>query len=216
MDAFFKIISNLIITLNKIINNLDKKTLETIKKSFYSAVIILGTLAIMIGYFNGKGAAKRTGESIAPTTDSVFDFTRGRERDTAQFRSMLETELINELKEANLTKNQFPSNERLEMKLNNNIIESERLDTKIELPQPDPKTMLIEIDRSEDMKYTKPIDELQRRPDLSADENMPDMMKDIKNQPLKSIPGEDSNKTNRLKSIEKKPLQSIEKNNITE
>ena len=64
-----------------------------------------------IGYNKGKGSAKKYGKPLNENTNSVFDTLIKKSRAKAQYKSMLESEFIEEQNKLQLKKVEFPSNE---------------------------------------------------------------------------------------------------------
>jgi len=127
MNPVIKIINQAIIIINKLINHIDRKTAETIKHSFYFLVFILIIAGAIIGYNNGKRAAKMYGKPLNESTNSIFDVKIKAESGTGRFQSMLDTELMEEQKEMQLRKNELPANEKqLKPEFDQNIIESDK------------------------------------------------------------------------------------------
>jgi hypothetical protein len=123
MNVLIKILNSIIITINKLIDGLSKKTIETIKMSFYCLVVIIVAIGIYIGYNRGKGSAKKYGKPLNEDTNSVFDPLLKKSRNKGQYKSMLESELIEEQKDIQLKKVEFPSNENLKTEIDTKIIE---------------------------------------------------------------------------------------------
>lgn len=164
MDFLVKILTNIIIQINRVIDSIDKKTVETIKRSFYGVVFLLVIIGIIIGYNNGMGAAKRHGDPLAKYTNMVFDVTIKRERDKSVFSSMLETELLGEISGSDFEKIGFPSNERLKSEFDDNIIEPDTSPKKMSIPTDiDNREKIAEIDRLENSILKSEVKELEKR-----------------------------------------------------
>jgi hypothetical protein len=126
MNILVKILSKIIILINGLIDSLSKKTIETIKYSFYGLVLVIIALGIYIGYSSGKGSAKKYGKPLTEETNAIFDPLFKKSRDKGQYRSMLESELIEEQKDIQLKKVEFPSNENLKTEIETNVIEPDK------------------------------------------------------------------------------------------
>ena len=147
MNPVVKIITNIIIVINRTIDNLDKKTVETIKQSYYLLIFVIVIVGIIIGYNSGKGSAKKYGKPIADSTDSVFDILIKRERKDVRFDSIMEEETIKELKNKKIKKIEFPSSEKLESEFYHTIIEPDVSGKKIvESPAIDSRDRLAGTD----------------------------------------------------------------------
>ncbi|MBN2403635.1 MAG: hypothetical protein JXN64_14755 [Spirochaetes bacterium] len=122
MNLLIKIVNTTIITINKLIDGLNKKTIDTIKISFFGLVIILVILGIYIGYNSGKSAAKQYGKPITENTNELFDPLIKKSRDI-QYGSMLESELIKEQKDIRFNKVEFPANENLKTEIGSKTVD---------------------------------------------------------------------------------------------
>lgn len=123
MNFVVKAINQIIIIINKLIDGLDKKTVSIIRNSFFGLVFILVIIGIVIGYNKGKGSAKKFGKSLTESTNDVFTTTFNSRRSKGQFRSMLETELIEERKNIQLSKVPFPARETIKTEIETKVIE---------------------------------------------------------------------------------------------
>ncbi len=126
MNILIKIFNKIIIAINKLIDGLDRKTVETIKMSFYGVVLIIVVIGIYIGYSSGKGAAKKYGKPLNEDTNEVFDSMIKKSRYKGQYRSMLESELIEEQKELQLKKVEFPSSDHLKSEIETKVVEPDK------------------------------------------------------------------------------------------
>lgn len=123
MNFIVKAINQIIIIINKLIDSLDKKTVSTIRNSFFGLVFVLLIVGIFIGYNKGKGSAKKYGKSLTESTNEIFTTTFNSRRSKGQYRSMLETELIEERKNIQLNKVPFPARETVKTEIETKVIE---------------------------------------------------------------------------------------------
>jgi len=159
-ENFIKII----ISINKIIDNIDIRTVEMIKKTFYFLSFILVIVGIIIGFYWGKGDAKRDGGSLAEYTNISFDIDIRKNREVVLFNSMSEIDLIREREDSRFNKIKFPSNERLELLPNEKIVESVSSLRKISGPvKIDTRDRIIEIERFDEQYREPEVKELKRQ-----------------------------------------------------
>jgi len=123
MNAIIKIISKIFTPVNDLLNNIDSKTAETIKVSFYFFIFVLALGGAYFGYTKGTDSAKIKSPPLAEITNEVFDIDMSRERGTRSFNSILDRDLINEMKNIKLEKNRYPSRESMETYIDKGIVE---------------------------------------------------------------------------------------------
>ncbi len=215
MNPIVKIISQVIITINKIIDSLDKKTVEIIKQSFFFLVFVLIIIGIIIGYNSGKDAAKQFATPVINSTEDVFEIIKKKERENVRFRTMLESKSIREKEDTDLRKIEFPSNEKLEPELNHSIIEPVDSTKKTTaLPHLDSRDRIAEIKRIDEKKYhAEETRELDREGSAQAESGKGEIIKREKEKLLINRKGDsqppDSRKPKTL--FKEKELLPIEK-----
>lgn len=136
MNPFVKIITNLIIFINRLINGLDKKTVEMIKQGYYLVIFLIVLFGILAGYNMGKSAAKKYGTPLAEHTDDIFNIVVKKERDNVHFGKMVEEKAIMEKEEERLKKQSPASIEKMEPEYHPGIVEPETTDRKIHSQPP--------------------------------------------------------------------------------
>jgi len=161
MNIITKILNKIIITINRLIDGLSRKTVETIKMSFYGLVFIIIAIGIYIGYSSGKGAAKKFGKPINEDTNDVFDPLLKKSRDKGQYKSMLESELIEEQKDIQLKKVEFPSNENLKGEIETKVIEPDK-DIKKDRSLSLDSQKIADIERTDDKARKTDVRELKK------------------------------------------------------
>ncbi|MCP4130680.1 MAG: hypothetical protein GY754_06830 [bacterium] len=129
MNPVLKIISKVLILINRAIDSFDNKTVETIKRAYFFLIFVLVVIAIIIGYNMGKESATIKSPPLAENMKELFEVDISRERKGGNFNSMLESRLMNELKESQYRekgKVRYPSSERMEPEWNSGISEPGR------------------------------------------------------------------------------------------
>jgi hypothetical protein len=129
MNPIKKIFTSIIISINRIIDSLNHKTIETIKKGFFFAVFIMCIAGIILGYKIGSGEAKI---NRSPLTDYVNDTFRLDIDKTGDFSEILKNEMLNEAPMDNFNKYDFPSRENFNPESQKGIMESDN-----RIPDPD-------------------------------------------------------------------------------
>ncbi len=161
MNFIINLLNKIIIVINRAIDGLNKKTVDRIKSSFYALVFILIVLGIFVGYNRGKDSAKKYGKPLIESTNDVFDFFIKKNRSKEQYRSMLETELIEEKREMQLKKVEFPANEMIKTELENKVIET-GIDAKRNPFLSMDSQKMADIDRTDDRIKKSDVRELKK------------------------------------------------------
>ena len=170
MNPVIKVITEIIIFLNRSIDRLDRKTTTVIRQSYFLFVFVIVVAGIFIGYNWGKNAAKKFGAPIAEYTGDVFNVMIKQERKNVSFGTMIEGRAIREKEESSLKKQAFPSNEKLEFESNHNIVEPDTESKKIYTgPQADERERAADVKRIDEAEPREDIKELDRRPPSDID-----------------------------------------------
>ena len=163
MNPITRTLSFLIAQINVLIDKLDRKTIETIKQTFYFLIFIATIAAIILGYTLGKKAAKRGGKPLAELTNEAFTIDIKKEQREGRFPSMLDTETIRETDRRDFNKLRFPTKDILEPETRDNIVEPESLKKRAATLREIDKDRIAEIDR-EGTDLTNPaVQKLKRR-----------------------------------------------------
>ncbi|MCL1865206.1 MAG: hypothetical protein FWF73_05280 [Spirochaetes bacterium] len=125
-----KIFTSIIILTNRLIDSLNYKTVETIKRSFFFFIFVMCIIGIIIGYRIGSGEAKIKKTPLAEYVNDTFrlDINKG----DGDFSEILKNEMLNEAPMNNFNKYDFPLRENFNPEFKKGIMES---DSKI--PDPD-------------------------------------------------------------------------------
>ncbi|MCL2154645.1 MAG: hypothetical protein FWH53_03155 [Leptospirales bacterium] len=129
MNPINKIFTSAIISINKLIDSLNYKTVEAIKKGFFFFVFVMCIAGIIIGYRIGSGEAKI---QRSPLTDYVNDTFRLNINKTGDFSELLKNEMLNEAPMDNFNKYDFPLRENFNPEFKQGIMESDN-----RIPDPD-------------------------------------------------------------------------------
>ncbi len=163
MIQISNILNGLIKGINNLINSIDLRTQETIKRAFMFLIFILCIAGIAIGYNMGVDSAKIKSRPVAEYVNDTFKIDMSREKKNADFSSVLESKIVSESAVNNFKKYDFPIKESNEnsfkenqiMENQNNPIKSkENQETGIPLdPALKPKT---------DSTIVRPIEKLNK------------------------------------------------------
>lgn len=124
MNPVFKIINNLIIAINRLIDSINLKTLQTIKRGFMFLTFLMCLAGIYIGYNMGTKSAKIKSPPLAEFVNDTFANDINRERDTGSFSGVLDSEMVRESDTINSNKVDFFVRERLNTETDNSVIDS--------------------------------------------------------------------------------------------
>ena len=126
MGFITKILNKIFYGISNAVNNMDKKTVKTVKQSYIMLIVILAAIGGFIGYKNGKNTARIKSAPLAEYINDVFQIDINREKREGRFGRMLESELINEMKYTDQNKIQFPTKETFKPEFEHRIIEPDR------------------------------------------------------------------------------------------
>ena len=107
MNPLFKIVSSLIIWINRWIDSLSLRTVETVRRAFFFLMFIMVFIAIAIGYNMGKDSARIKSPPIAELVNDSFKIKVSREKG-GDFSGMLESEILKESGINSLNRYEFP------------------------------------------------------------------------------------------------------------
>ncbi len=132
MNPVVKILSSIIISINKIIDSMSLKTIETVRRAFFFVIFLMCMIGLYIGYSMGTKSAKIKSDPLAEFVNDTFKIDINKEKADGDFSSMLESEIVNESTMNNFNKSAFPTRENLNPELSKSVIESEN-----KIPEPD-------------------------------------------------------------------------------
>jgi hypothetical protein len=124
MNPVFKFINSMIIALNHLIDSMNMRTVQTIKRSFLFLTFLVCLLGIYAGYTMGVKSAKIKSPPLAEFVNDTFASDIRREQDKGSFSGLLESEIIKESETINSTKVDFFIRERLNTATDGNVINS--------------------------------------------------------------------------------------------
>jgi len=201
MNPVLKILTAVIISINKIIDSMSLKTIESIKKGFFSFIFILCIVGIVIGYNMGTKSARIKSDPLAEFVNDTFKIDINKERADGDFSEMLESEIINESPMNNFTKSTFPTRENLNPELSKEAIESEN-----KIPEPDVMDKPFKPETPVDEKFNAnqtQTDQSMKVLDKSFNENKTDGVIFKDEEIKKNQPVEKTDDKNKIKILEK-------------
>ena len=201
MNPVLKILTAVIISINKIIDSMSLKTIESIKKGFFSFIFILCIVGIVIGYNMGTKSARIKSDPLAEFVNDTFKIDINKERANGDFSEMLESEIINESPMNNFTKSTFPTRENLNPELSKEAIESEN-----KIPEPDVMDKPFKPETPVDEKFNAnqtQTDQSMKVLDKSFNENKTDGVIFKDEEIKKNQPVEKTDDKNKIKILEK-------------
>lgn len=142
--------------IDRLIGKIPERDQQTIKSVFFLALFGLVVAGVVVGVMRGKDAAKIKSAPIIERTNDTFDQDIKREREGGNFTSLLDAEVINEMKKIDRGKILFPSRTNMEPETDKGIIE----------PQTDRK-----VKESPDVRVQDPLFEgdYKTKPKLESD-----------------------------------------------
>lgn len=199
MNPIQKILHSTIVTINSLLDKIDKNTANTIKQSYYLLMTIAVIIATAVGFVSGKSSAEKKGIQIISSTNDAFEIDIKRKRDDGTFKTMLADEFIEEKDKLQLSNEQYtmPTNRMIE---NKNIIEPENdIKDKFTFPKSIDKNKLADTPSTDTIKTESSIKELEKKV-FKRDTKNDIIMKN------KSNTLEKQNQTNKTNNINLKPI----------
>ncbi len=132
MNPILNILTKVIVAINQAIDSMSLKTVEAIRRGFFTFIFILCIAGIVIGYNMGTKSAKIKSDPLAQFVNDTFKIDINKERANGDFSEMLESEIVNESPMNNFNKSTFPTRENLNPEIRKEAIESEN-----KIPPPD-------------------------------------------------------------------------------
>ena len=179
MNPLVQMISKAIGALNTAIDRTPKKTADGIRQGFFLATAVLLVVGIIIGHQIGKKSARKMGTQIAGETNQTFDIDIMLERKDGKFRTMLDSELMSEMRESGIGKIGFPVQGRLEPETGDGIIEPpspERAESPV--PGLDLRDRISEPARTDDIRAPSDIRNLKRRDPYPSGGEKPEILRE--------------------------------------
>lgn len=202
MNPVLKILTTAIISINKLIDSMSLRTIETVKRSFFFFIFIMCIVGIVIGYNMGTKSARIKSDPLAEFVNDTFKIDINKEKADGDFSDMLESEIVNESTMNNFTKSNFPTRENLNPELSKEAVESEN-----KIPEPDvmnkpfkPETPVDEQFNTDKTQSEQTMKVLDKSYQVNKTDNI--ILKNdepVKNQPLQ-------------KTDDKNKIQMLEKN----
>jgi len=176
MNPISKIFTVIIVSINRLIDSLDNKTILSIKRAFFFVVFIMCIIGIITGYRIGSGQAKI---KSSPLTDYVNDtFRLSVNKTGGDLSELLQNELRNEAPMSNFDKYDFPVRENFNPEFRKGIMESAQI--------PDPDLTDKPFKPETPMDNFSKFDPIQKKPSINILDKPKDNTKidDTKNRPL--------------------------------
>jgi len=111
--------------VDRMINKIPHGTQESIRSIFFLVILAGAITGGVLGFKRGRDAAEIKSAPIINYTNEAFDVDVKREREKGNFTSMLDSEVINEMKRIDAGKMRFPTRTNLEPEADRGIIEPE-------------------------------------------------------------------------------------------
>jgi len=109
--------------IDRLIGKIPQQNQQTIRGVFFLLLFAFVIGGAVYGIMKGKEAAEIKSAPIIEHTNEAFEMDIKRERDGGNFTSMLDAEVINEMKNIDRGKIQFPSRVNMEPETERGIIE---------------------------------------------------------------------------------------------
>lgn len=200
MNPVFKILSSVIMTINRVIDSMSMKTVETIKRGFFFFIFLMSMVMIFIGYNMGTKSAKIKSDPLAEYVNDIFKIDINKERKNGNFSDLLESEIVNESTMNNFNKTGFPTRENLNPEIRKEAIESAN-----KIPEPEldnkpfkPETPVDEKINSNQFQENQTIKTVDKQFKETKTENII-----VKDEEKKSVPENKSKDKNIIEIIEK-------------
>lgn len=110
--------------VDRMIGKIPKKTQQTVRSAFMLLIFMATVGGIVMGVMWGKQAAEIKSAPIIERTNDTFELDIKRERPEGSF-SILDSEMINEMKKMDPGKARFPTRTTMEPEVDRGIIEGE-------------------------------------------------------------------------------------------
>ena len=205
MNPVLKILTSMIISINRIIDSMSLKTIETVKRTFFFVIFLMCMTGIFIGYNMGTKSARIKSDPLAEFVNDTFKIDINKEKADGDFSSMLESEIVNESTMNNFNKSAFPTRENLNPELNKSVIESEN-----KIPEPDIM--------NKPFKPETPVDEQYNTNLMQSDQSVKILEKSFPDKKIQNmvIKKEEENKSTppSKKSDDKNIIQILEKGKV--
>lgn len=160
-------VNNAVSGVDRMIGTIPKRTQQSIKNLFMMIVFFMVIGGIVMGVMWGKEAAEIKSAPIIERTNDAFDLDIKRERTEGNF-SMLDTELINEMKKIEMGKIQFPTRTAMEPEVDKGIIEPESAKKMKESPEVRSQDPLFEGDYKKRPSIDSEVKPIEKRSGASA------------------------------------------------
>ena len=152
MNPVQRILTSILVTINRLIDSFSLQTIETIKRGFFFLIFFISLIGIYAGYNMGTKAAKIKSNPLAEFVNDTFKIDVNKEKARGNFSEILENEIINESPMNNFTKSTFQVRETMNPELTKEAIES-----KNKIPEPDLKDRPFKPETTVDEKNSSDV-----------------------------------------------------------
>jgi hypothetical protein len=132
--------------VDRMINKIPRNAQQNIRSVFFLAILAGVIAGGVVGFQKGRVAAEIKSAPIINSTNEAFEVDLKREREGGNFTTMLDSEVINEMKRLDTGKMRFPTKTNLEPEADRGIIEPERGRKAKETPEMKEAEPLVEGD----------------------------------------------------------------------
>jgi len=188
--------------IDRLIGTIPEQSLQTIKGVFFLVVFGLVIGGAVYGIMKGKEAAEIKSAPIIENTNEAFEIDLKREREGGNFTSMLDAEVINEMKKIDTGKIQFPSRTNMEPEADRGIIEPPSGRKVRESPDVQVQDPLFEGDYKSKPKIESDVRSLEKRKSAETGDRGSVMESEKKESP--PLPEVESKRKPDVKPLEKK------------
>jgi len=126
MNPVFKAINTIMEGLLGAVGGMSKKTVESIRAGFIFFIFVLAILGGFLGYRSGMQNAKIKSSPLFDVTNDTFNIEVRRERKEGVFSSTLDSAVINEVKNIDPAKLNYPAQDDMLPEYDNAMVEPGR------------------------------------------------------------------------------------------
>ncbi|HON79947.1 MAG TPA: hypothetical protein PK544_15760 [Spirochaetota bacterium] len=165
MNPVTNTIFKIVMSLNRMIEKMDKRTIESIKQGTKMLAFFIVIGCVILGIHMGRKAAKTGGIQLVKGTNDIFEIDVKQSTERPWTATMVESDKISENTAPGLTRYLFPSSGDAEPQVREGIVEPETPEhTKTGPAAVDSRDNLAEVDRTGDTPAKSDVRTLQRTP----------------------------------------------------
>jgi hypothetical protein len=156
------ILSKFLTAIDRVIGNMDRKTLETVRQAGYMVAFLLVAASVGLGIHYGKESSRKGQSPNFTNTDEIFEIDVKRSRQTSYTRTLVESDQIHEITDPELKRILFPTQAGQEPTVSENVVEPET-DKKAAAAAVTGADRLSEIDRTDEGPARADVRTLKKR-----------------------------------------------------